>query len=127
MSRAPASHRQGVFMRSIVRQLSIQLVFLALVVSLAFGFSQFRRNSVKGLVMSSNKPLRSVWVIASQYGAEKGRSLTGDDGKYFIDNLSAGTYDIVVEQAKRQVWRGQVNVTVSTYYNINVKVSTRRR
>src|SRR5215475_15505626 len=107
MSRAPASHRQGVFMRSIVRQLSIQLVFLALVVSLAFGFSQFRRNSVKGLVMSSNKPLRSVWVIASQYGAEKGRSLTGDDGKYFIDNLSAGTYDIVVEQAKRQVWRGQ--------------------
>jgi len=114
-------------MRSVVRQISFHLVFLALVVSLASGFSQFRRNSVKGLVTSSNKPLRSVWVIASQYGAEKGRSLTGDDGKYFIDNLSAGTYDIVVEQAKKQVWRGQLNVTVSTYYNINVKVSTRRR
>ena len=114
-------------MRGIVRQISMHLVFLALVVSLAFGSAPIRGNSVKGLVMSSNKPLRSVWVIASQNGTEKGRSLTGDDGKYFIDNLPGGTYDLIVEQAKRQVWKGQITLSVNTYYNINVRPTARRR
>ena len=113
-------------MRGIVRQISIHLVFVALVVSLALGFTPIRGNSVKGLVTSSNKPLRSVWVIASQNGTEKGRSLTGDDGKYFIDNLPAGTYDLVVEQAKKQMWRGQITLSVNTYYNINVRPTRRR-
>ena len=121
------SHCVRGFMSGVIRQISIYLVFLVLVVSLAFGFKPIRGNSVKGLVTSSNKPLRSVWVIASQNGTERGRSLTGDDGKYFIDNLPAGTYDMVVEQAKKQVWRGQITLSVNTYYNINVRPTARRR
>ena len=58
---------------------------------------QSTRTSVRGTVTSAGKPARSVWVIISQDGREKGRSLTGDDGKYYIANLDPGTYDFVVE------------------------------
>ena len=37
------------------------------------------RTFVKGTVTSAGKPARSVWVIISLSGREKGRSLTGDD------------------------------------------------
>jgi hypothetical protein len=113
-------------MKGIVRQILIHVASLALVFSLASGFPATPGAYMKGQVKSSNKPLRSVWVIVSQYGQEKGRSLTGDDGKYFIDNLSNGTYDVIVEQAKRQVWRGQKTIP-STNYDITVKPIAARR
>ena len=40
------------------------------------------RTFVKGTVTSAGEPARSVWVIISLNGHDKGRSLTGDDGKY---------------------------------------------
>src|SRR6476659_9853465 len=57
------------------------------------------RTFVKGTVTSAGKPARSVWVIISLNGREKGRSLTGDDGKYYIANLDPGTYDFVWKDA----------------------------
>ena len=45
------------------------------------------RTFVKERSHRRGKPARSVWVIISLNGREKGRSLTGDDGKYYIANL----------------------------------------
>lgn len=91
--------------------------FLVLVFSVALS-SQRAAIYVKGLVSSSNRPLRSVWVIASQSGQEKGRSLTGDDGRYYIGNLSDGTYDILVLRGREPIYRGQVKLPESSNFNI---------
>lgn len=74
---------------------------------------------IKGVVTASqNRPVTSVWVTLSQNGTEKGRSLTGDDGKYYISNLDDGTYDIAVLQGNRQLYRGQVSLPLNGSHNI---------
>ena len=98
---------------------------LLLIVVAGFGFaaSGFRSDAgtyVKGVVSQSNRPVRSVWVIASQSGTERGRALTGDDGKYYIGNLSAGGYDLVVFQGKQQVYSGQINLPENRIFNISI-------
>jgi len=88
-----------------------------------FAASEFRPDGatyVKGVVTQSNKPVRSVWVIASQSGNEKGRALTGDDGKYYIGNLYAGAYDVVVFQGKQQIFSAQINLPENRLFNINI-------
>lgn len=69
----------------------------------------------------SGRPLPSAWVIVSQDGNEKGRSLTGDDGAYYIGNLSAGTYKLMVYQKNRQLSDEQVNLPVDSTHNITIK------
>jgi hypothetical protein len=69
------------------------------------------RTSVKGTVTSAGKPARSVWVIVSLNGREKGRSLTGDDGKYYIADLDPGTYDFIVERGG-QLYKGRATLPV---------------
>jgi hypothetical protein len=77
---------------------------------------------IKGLVKSSSgKLFTSVWVTISRNGVEKGRSLTGDDGKYYISNLNGGVYDIVVLQGNRQVYKGQVNLPGDSSYTIVIR------
>ena len=98
---------------------------LMLVLVAAFGFaaSGFRPDAgtyVKGVVTQSNRPVRSVWVIASQSGMERGRALTGDDGKYYIGNLNAGAYDLIVFQGKQQVYSGQINLPENRLFNITI-------
>jgi hypothetical protein len=98
---------------------------LLLIVVAAGGFaaSGFRPDTsvyVKGVVTQSDRPVRSVWVIASQSGTEKGRALTGDDGKYYIGNMSAGGYDIVVFQGKQQVYSGQIHLPEDRVFNISI-------
>jgi Carboxypeptidase regulatory-like domain len=61
-------------------------------------------NYVTGKVTSvySGRPVRSVWVIVKQGENEKGRSLTGDDGSYYIGNLADGQYEIVATKGAGQ-------------------------
>src|SRR5882672_4426822 len=80
---------------------------------------------LKGQVKLSSKPLRSAWVIVSQSGKEKGRSLTGDDGKYYISNLDQGVYDIIVQKGKKQLYEKQVNVPTKSDYDIPLKSNSR--
>ncbi len=76
---------------------------------------------ITGKVMSSsNKPLSSVWVMVAQNGVEKGRSLTGDDGTYFIGNLKEGTYSILVKDQGRQLFRGQVQLPRDKKHDVRV-------
>src|SRR5262252_9850923 len=70
------------------------------------------RTFVKGTVTSAGRPARSVWVIISLNGREKGRSLTGDDGKYYIGDLDPGTYDFVVQRGD-QLYKGRATLPIT--------------
>ena len=50
------------------------------------------------VVRGGSNPVRSVWVILFDGDRVKGRSLTGDDGRYYIGNLENKTYTIVVRR-----------------------------
>jgi hypothetical protein len=96
------------------------LALLAMVFSVAL--SAQSGGYIKGVVKSSSGRLFiSVWVAISQNGVEKGRALTGDDGKYHITNLSEGMYEIVVLQGNREVYKEQVNLPGDTRHDILVK------
>lgn len=97
------------------------IILLAALFSFAFSAEPGGRY-IKGLVTApTGRPLASVWVTVSQNGAEKGRSLTGDDGKYYISNLNDGAYDIVVLQGNRQLYRGQVSLPGNSSHNILIR------
>jgi hypothetical protein len=90
----------------------IVLVFTAL--------AQAQPGFVRGTITSRNQPLRSVWVIISVGGRERGRSLTGDDGKYYIQNLGAGTYDIAVQRGSKLVYKGRVTLPGNRVFDIRI-------
>jgi hypothetical protein len=78
--------------------------------------------SIRGTVSQSGQPLRSVWVVVIQNGAERGRSLTGDDGRYYIGELSEGGYEVVVMKAGvgEICPRRRVNLPADQRYDIRV-------
>ena len=76
-----------------------------LLLSLAFTLLIFCPGSfsassyLTGTVTSGqSRPVRSVWVMVFDGNRLKGRSLTGDDGRYYIGGLEAGTYTVVVRR-----------------------------
>ena len=75
---------------------------------------------LRGVVVysSTNKPAPFVWVVARQGGAEKGRSLTADDGSYYIKDLPDGFYDLVVTKGSRILYRGRANLPKDKIFNI---------
>jgi hypothetical protein len=75
---------------------------------------------VKGAVTRAGRPVRSAWVVVTQNGEEKGRSLTGDDGKYYIGDLNEGVYDVVVKQGPRDVFTGRLTLPQDRVYNVEV-------
>lgn len=88
---------------------------IALVAAASSGMSDAQPSSrtfVKGTVTSAGKPARSVWVIVSLNGHEKGRSLTGDDGKYYIAGVDPGTYDFVVVEKGAQLYKGRATLPI---------------
>lgn len=78
---------------------------------------------IRGTVVSrpGGRPMASVWVVVSQWGAEKGRSLTDDGGQYYIGRLADGGYEIVVKSKDRELYRGQVSLPANRQYNISVR------
>jgi hypothetical protein len=83
---------------------------------------QSQSDYIKGMVKSpSGRPLPSAWVIVSQDGNEKGRSLTGDDGKYYINNLGAGTYHLMVYERDRRLFAEQVNLPGDSNHNVLIR------
>jgi len=88
---------------------------IALIAAATSGLSDAQpstRTFVKGTVTSAGKPARSVWVIFSLNGSEKGRSLTGDDGKYYITGVDPGTYDFVVVERGVQLYKGRATLPI---------------
>jgi hypothetical protein len=81
-------------------------------------------NYISGTVQyPSMKPIPSVWVVLLQNNVEKGRSLTRDDGSYYVQRLDNGAYDLVVI-GKEVLYSGKVNLPENSRYNIIIK-STR--
>src|SRR5580765_1263958 len=97
---------------------TVIVIMIALLGAAAIGVQTQSPTYLKGVVTQSNKPVRSVWVIASQYGQERGRYLTGDDGKFYIPNLSSGDGDVVVWQDKQQIYSGRFNLPGDKIFNI---------
>jgi hypothetical protein len=97
------------------------IILLAALFSFAFSAEPVGRYIKGSVTASTGRPVASVWVTISLNGAERGRSLTGDDGKYYISNLAEGTYDIVVLQGNRQIYRGKVIIPGDITHNILIK------
>jgi hypothetical protein len=94
------------------------VIITALLSAEAIGFQSPRATYIKGVVTQSNKPVRSVWVIISQSGQERGRYLTGDDGRFYVGNLPSGDCDIAVWQGKQQIYSSRINLPGNNIFNI---------
>lgn len=70
-----------------------------------------RAASLSGLVTTpEGGPVASVWLVVSKDGSEVKRSLTGDDGRYYLNDLADGRYDVTVERSDQTVHRGQASL-----------------
>lgn len=67
---------------------------------------------------STDRPASSVWVELVNKGVSVARSLTGDDGRYYISGLTAGTYEIVVLRSNQEIHRGQIRLSTNHTHNI---------
>ena len=75
--------------------------------------------SITGTVKRvSGQPISSVWVVLRQGEVEKGRSLSGDDGKYYISGLTEGPYDLVVLRGQNSLAVGRVHLPEARVFNI---------
>jgi len=74
---------------------------------------------MRGVVRySSQKPAPYVWVVVKQNGAERGRSLTADDGSYYIKDLPDGVYDLIVTKGARKLYQGQARLPKDRVFDI---------
>ncbi|HEX8774267.1 MAG TPA: carboxypeptidase-like regulatory domain-containing protein [Pyrinomonadaceae bacterium] len=102
-------------------RLIFQTVVGVILLSIVFSMTLSARSAatyITGTVTKFGRPLPSVWVIISQGGYEKGRSLTGDDGKYYLGNLSDGVYKIEVYRGKLRLAEEQVSLPADGRHNI---------
>lgn len=79
---------------------------------------------ISGKVVSgASKPASSTWVIVYAGATQKGRSLTGDDGKYYIAGLGPGTYSIVVRKqpTSANLFQGEISLPQNKIYNIKIR------
>jgi hypothetical protein len=78
---------------------------------------------VTGIVTSaSSAPVRSVWVILYDGATLRGRSLTGDDGRYYVGRLDKRTYRIIVRRqiTGNDLFKSQVILPQNRNYNIRL-------
>ncbi|HVF59705.1 MAG TPA: carboxypeptidase-like regulatory domain-containing protein [Thermoanaerobaculia bacterium] len=69
---------------------------------------------------ASGQAVPSVWVVLIQGATEQGRSLTGDDGKYYIGGLKSGDYVVQVKRGDAVLLRSTVHVPVSGNYDLRL-------
>ena len=106
-------------MRIALRAILCAAVMAAAFSSVSAGQSS-NRTYLKGTVRSGGRPVRSVWVIVGQNGTDKSRSLTGDDGRYYIGNLAPGRYDVTVTNGRNLLHKGQVSLPANSTYDIRI-------
>jgi len=106
------------------------LLAVALLVSLPDTLGRAQRTSptasneyVTGKVTSaSSTPVRSVWVVLYEGSSPKSRSLTGDDGRYYIGRLDRRTYTIIVRRqiAGSDLFKSQVSLPRNRVFDIRL-------
>jgi hypothetical protein len=75
------------------------------------------------VTLGPTKPAPSLWVIVYEGSSQKGRSLTGDDGKYYLGGLAQKQYRLVVRKQINgpDLYNEQINLPQNTDYNIHLK------
>ena len=71
------------------------------------------------ITSAADRPATSVWVIVKQNGQERGRSLTGDDGAYYINNLGSGQYELLITRGGNQLSR-TIALPQNKVFNIKI-------
>jgi serine/threonine-protein kinase len=98
------------------------IVFGATLSSLNFAIAPSGNSDLTGVISNPcGDPFSSVWVIVTEGGQEKARSLTGDDGKYFIGDLENGEYDLVVKVEQCE-FRKRLRFTGSMVYDVSLSL-----
>ncbi len=69
---------------------------------------------------SSRQPVSSVWVEVIKNGERVGRSLTGDDGNYYISGLEKGSYEVVVVRQGRELCKRTLQLIDSQRFDIEL-------
>lgn len=100
-----------------ILQAAVRVVLLSIVFSMVLS-ARPAEVYITGTVIKSGRPLTSVWVVISQNGSERGKALTGDDGRYYISNLGDGVYQIAAYKGKHQLTNEQVNLPGDTNHDI---------
>jgi len=94
----------------------------AMMLSLVPTVTAARNCSIRGLVSTpAGAPARSVLVVLRQGGNERGRALTGDDGRYFMGRLEDGTYAVAVERGQSTLYTGAVQLSGDVQYDIRLR------
>jgi hypothetical protein len=106
----------------------IRKTFVALLVSVLLFAPELTKGAavsdegyITGVVLKSGHPVSSVWVIVNQGSYQKGRSLTGDDGRYYVERLEPGTYEVLIMSGTVELFRRQVDLPRDRIYNIQVR------
>lgn len=97
------------------------VVALAVAAALAFPPPVAAASSLTGTVYAaSGSPVAAVWVVVLQGGRERGRSLTGDDGRFLIPHLANGDYQVVVRRGDSQLSKVAVRLPRSKPFDIRL-------
>ena len=75
-----------------------------------------------GKVTRGTTPVRSAWIILYDGSTQKARTITGDDGKYYIGGLSNKGYTIVVRRQATgaNLFKGEVSLPANKSFNIKL-------
>jgi hypothetical protein len=81
--------------------------------------------SLTGRVLTArtSKPVPNVWVLIYEGSSLKSRSLTGDDGSYYISRLEERTYMLAVKKdlkSTETLFTAQVHVPVGRSFDIRL-------
>lgn len=77
---------------------------------------------ITGKVVQRSNPVRSVWVLLYDGNRLQGRSLTGDDGRYYIGGLENKKYTIIVKRqpTASNLFSQQVTLPKNRQFDITV-------
>ena len=76
-------------------------------------------HSIRGSVVTpSGQPVGSVWVVLERDGYLLGRSLTADDGRYYVSRLEAGPYVVLVRRGESTLYRAQISLPSDAVHEI---------
>jgi hypothetical protein len=80
--------------------------------------------TLAGRVLSHvSRPAVNLWVLVYEGNVLRGRSLTGDDGSYFIPRLEAKTYIIIVKKdlrSSQDLFRSDVRLPLTSSFIIRL-------
>jgi len=105
-----------------MRKFILLLVFTGLVVLTANFLQGAQESRIAGVITNANgRPAASVWVMLYDRNEKQvGRSLTGDDGRYYIGYLKPGTYTLKVKKRDNVLEQRSVRIPGDESTNIRL-------